>query len=95
MFDDTKVQKPRTYDKDPNKAPSWAKPATKCNYKMAQYHGMMKCIDDNVGKLIAALKERGLYDDTIFIFTADHGDLRGEHHLQNKGKPKEASAKIP
>ena len=62
---------------------------------MARYHGMIKCIDDNVGKLIAALKERGLYDDTIVIFTADHGDMRGEHGRQNKGVPMEASGKIP
>lgn len=95
MFDDALVQKPRTYDKDAASAPSWAKPQQRCPWKMAQYHGMMKCIDDNVGKLVAALKERGLYDDTILVFTADHGDMRGEHRRQNKGVPMEASGKIP
>ena len=95
MFDDSVVQKPRTYDKDAASAPSWAKPQDRCQWKMAQYHGMMKCIDDNMGKLIAALKERGLYDDTILIFTADHGDMRGEHRRQNKGVPMEASGKLP
>ena len=95
MFSDDKIEAPRTFGKDPDKAPSWAKPAKNTKYPMAQYHGMMKCIDDNMGKLIEALKERGLYDNTIVIFTADHGDLRGEHGLQNKGKPMEASAKIP
>lgn len=94
MFDDANVQKPRTYDKDAASAPSWAKPQAKCPWKMAQYHGMMKCIDDNVGRLIAALKERDLYDNTILIFTADHGDMRGEHRRQNKGVPMEASGKI-
>ncbi|NNE91955.1 MAG: sulfatase [Verrucomicrobiales bacterium] len=94
-YSDEKVQKPVTFDKDANSAPSWAKPQQKCNYKMASYHGMMKCIDDNVGKLIAALKERGIYDNTILIFTADHGDMRGEHRRQNKGIPLEASAKVP
>jgi len=95
MFDDSLVQKPRTYDKDAGTAPSWAKPQNRCQWKMAQYHGMMKCIDDNVGKLIAALKERDLYDNTILIFTADHGDMRGEHRRQNKGVPMEASGKVP
>ncbi|MEM9017383.1 MAG: sulfatase-like hydrolase/transferase [Verrucomicrobiota bacterium] len=95
MYDDADVEKPRTYDKDPEVSPSWAKPEKKCHWKMAQYHGMMKCIDDNVGRLIAALKERGLYDNTVFVFTADHGDMRGEHHRQNKGVPMEASGKIP
>ncbi|MDF1658015.1 MAG: sulfatase [Verrucomicrobiales bacterium] len=95
MYDDADVQKPRTFDKDPDSAPSWAKPEPKCHFKMAQYNGMMKCIDDNVGRLIAAMKEAGVYDNTIFIFTADHGDMRGEHHRQNKGVPMEASGKIP
>ena len=56
---------------------------------------MVKCIDDNVGKLVASLKRAGLLDRTIIVFTADHGDLRGEHHRQNKGVPYEASAKVP
>lgn len=95
MFSDDKVQKPRTYDKDAKSSPSWAKPQDKCPWKMASYHGMMKCIDDNVGRLIDALKERDLYDNTILVFTADHGDMRGEHRRQNKGVPMEASGKIP
>lgn len=95
MFDDSVVRKPRTFDKNAETAPSWAKPTPKCHHKMAQYHGMIKCIDDNVGRIIAHLEERGLLDDTILIFTADHGDMRGEHGRQNKGVPLEASAKVP
>jgi arylsulfatase A-like enzyme len=95
MFDDSVVEKPRTYDKPREGVPSWAMPAKNCGYKMAQYHGMMKCIDDNVGRIIAVLEEKGILDDTILVFTADHGDMRGEHGRQNKGVPMEASAKIP
>lgn len=95
LFSDKDVQMPRTFDKPHKDVPGWAMPEKKCNYKMASYHGMIKCIDDNVGKLVAALKERGIYDNTILIFTADHGDMRGEHHRQNKGVPMEASGKIP
>ncbi|MDF1811447.1 MAG: sulfatase [Verrucomicrobiales bacterium] len=95
MFDDSLVEKPRTYNRDPKTSPTWAMPAKRCPWKMAQYHGMMKCIDDNVGRIIAHLKEKGLYDNTILIFTADHGDMRGEHGRQNKGVPMEASGKIP
>ncbi len=95
MFSDEKVEAPRTHGKDLKSSPSWARPEKNCNYKMAQYHGMVKCVDDNVGKLIEALKERELYDNTILIFTADHGDMRGEHGRQNKGVPMEASAKVP
>ena len=95
MFDDKVLEKPRTFDKDATQSPSWAKPSPKCHYKMAQYHGMMKCIDDNVGRLTRHLEKLGLLDNTILIFTADHGDMRGEHHRQNKGVPLEASAKVP
>ena len=95
MFDDTVVEKPCTFEKNGKQAPNWAKPTPKCHYKMAQYHGMMKCIDDNVGRITRHLEKLGLLDDTIFIFTADHGDMRGEHHRQNKGIPLEASAKVP
>ncbi len=95
MLDDKDSEMPRTFDKSTEGVPSWAQPADQCNYKMAAYLGMMKCIDDNVGRILAALRERNLIDDTIVIFTADHGDLRGEHHRQNKGVPLEASAKVP
>jgi arylsulfatase A-like enzyme len=56
---------------------------------------MVKCIDDNVGKILAALRTGELLDHTIVVFTSDHGDLRGEHGRQNKGVPYEGSAKIP
>lgn len=95
MFSDDDVEKPRTFDKDTDGVPKWAMPEKNCHYKMAQYHGMMKCIDDNVGRIIAALREKGILDDTIVVFTADHGDMRGEHGRQNKGVPMEASAKVP
>jgi uncharacterized sulfatase len=62
---------------------------------MAGYYGMVKCIDDNVGKIRDALRSSGLMDNTIIVFTSDHGDLRGEHHRQNKGVPYEGSARIP
>ncbi len=95
MFDDSIVEKPRTYGKATEGVPSWAQPQPRCGYKMASYHGMIKCIDDNVGRLMDALRTRNLLENTILVFTADHGDMRGEHGRQNKGVPMEASAKIP
>ncbi|WP_394657545.1 sulfatase-like hydrolase/transferase [Halosquirtibacter laminarini] len=51
------------------------------NFKDAksQYYGMVKCIDDNVGKVIKTLKDKGIYDNTIIVFTTDHGEYMGEH----------------
>ena len=62
---------------------------------MPRYFGMVKCIDDNVGKILDALKTAGVLDNTIVIFTSDHGEMAGEHSLINKGYPYEASARIP
>ena len=62
---------------------------------MALYFGMVKCIDDNVGRLLAALETEGMLENTVVVFTSDHGDLCGEHHRDNKGNPYEASARVP
>lgn len=62
---------------------------------MVKYFGMVKCIDDNVGRIMTFLKDQKLLDNTIVIFTSDHGDMCGEHHLTNKGVPLDASARVP
>lgn len=51
----------------------------------ANYYGMIALIDHNVGRLINALREEDLLDDTLIIFTSDHGDLLGDHGLYLKG----------
>lgn len=84
--------------------PAWARPLNKMDHNEAegfdpnslrQYFGMVKHIDDSVGRVLKFLDENGLADHTIVIFTADHGDMFFEHNRRNKGVPYEASAKIP
>ena len=94
MYQGQTYEVPRTFDKPTDNLPNWGKPAGGFN-GMASYYGMVKCIDDNVGKILDSLRKHDLMDNTIVVFTADHGDLRGEHHRQNKGVPYEGSAKIP
>ena len=62
---------------------------------MSRYFGMIKCIDDNVGKILKALRDAGVLEKTIVVFTSDHGDMCGEHGRNNKGIPEEGSARIP
>ena len=94
LYKDQKARAPVTFNVKAEGLPSWAKPSG--GFKgMAHYFGMVKCIDDNVGRMISALRENGLLEKTIVVFTSDHGDLRGEHHRQNKGVPFEGSARIP
>lgn len=54
--------------------------------RMAQYCGMIRCIDDNVGRILAALRDSGQLDNTIVLFTSDHGNYMGEHGLYNKNQ---------
>ncbi len=100
MYDDVEVPIPATLNKTAEQTPGWAateRGASENNLKkiMPKYYGMVKCIDDNVGKILDALREEGLLKNTIVVFTADHGDLCGEHGRLNKGVPYEGSAKIP
>jgi arylsulfatase A-like enzyme len=47
--------------------------------------GMIACIDDAVGQVLKALDASGRRDDTVVIFTSDHGDHLGDHRLMLKG----------
>lgn len=94
MFDHQEYAQPRSGKKPDEGLPSWGQ-KEKSKYNQSKYYGMVKCIDDNVGKILKFLEEGGLLDKTIVVFTADHGDLRGEHGRHNKGVPYEGSARIP
>lgn len=48
-------------------------------------YAMVDLIDKGVGKILDALKESGALEDTVIIFTADHGELMGDHGLWLKG----------
>ena len=63
--------------------------------KKASYCSMIKLIDDNVGKIIKALKKRNILSNTLIVFTTDHGDYMGEHGLMGKMKMHEAAYHIP
>lgn len=51
----------------------------------AHYYGLIELIDDQVGRVLASLKENGLDEDTIILVTADHGEALGDHHMWGKG----------
>ncbi len=100
MFKASQVSVPSTLHKTKEQTPGWAPPQQNLTARslrkiMPSYYGMVKCIDDNVGRILAALRKNGILDRTIVVFTSDHGDLCGEHKKLNKGVPYEGSAKIP
>jgi len=51
------------------------------------YMAFVTQVDDQVGKLISKLKEVGIYEDTIIVFTSDHGEYLGDHGRIQKGMP--------
>ncbi len=62
---------------------------------LKHYFGMVKHIDDSVGRILDRHEEYGELDNTIVIFTSDHGEMFGEHGRQQKGNPYEASTRVP
>ena len=50
----------------------------------AATYGMIEMIDDGVGRILRRLDELGATDDTIIVFTSDHGDMMGDHGLMLK-----------
>ncbi|MDQ8730467.1 alkaline phosphatase family protein [Bradyrhizobium sp. LHD-71] len=59
------------------------------------YMGLIRQIDDQLGRLFAFMRERGLMDNTLIIFTSDHGDYLGDHWLGEKDLFHEPSVKVP
>nr|WP_297275225.1 sulfatase-like hydrolase/transferase [uncultured Agathobaculum sp.] len=56
---------------------------------------MIKLIDDQIGLTLDLLEERGMLDDTLILFTSDHGDMLGDHYLLQKGVPWRQAVNVP
>lgn len=54
-------------------------------HMIANYYGMISLIDHNVGRILTTLDELGLSEDTLVVFTSDHGEYLGDHGLVLKG----------
>lgn len=61
----------------------------------ALYYGAVTWVDDMVGRMLGSLEANGLADETIVLFTSDHGDNLGSHHQWNKCMLLEESIRIP
>lgn len=59
------------------------------------YYACITHLDHQIGRLIQALVEHQLYDNSIIIFTSDHGEELCDHHLFRKSRPYEGSTHIP
>ncbi|MHC4564328.1 MAG: sulfatase family protein [Planctomycetota bacterium] len=52
---------------------------------LAKYWAQIELIDENVGRMLEVLEETGQREDTVVIFTSDHGEMAGDHGLNKKG----------
>ena len=74
-----------------------AEPVTEVQARNARhaYFGAIAYIDDNLGRLIQALRSSGLADDTIVMLTSDHGEMLGERGLWYKMSFFEGASRVP
>ncbi len=62
----------------------------------ANYHGMLRMIDDSVKDVVGHLEQKNLIENTVIVFLSDHGDFVGEYGLMRKGPElPEALTRIP
>lgn len=61
----------------------------------AGYYACISHLDNQIGRLIMALEDDGILDDTVIMFCADHGELLGDHHTFRKTRPYQGSIHIP
>ena len=61
----------------------------------AYYHALMDLLDDQVGRILEVMDRRGLWENTLVLFTSDHGEMRGDLGLYSKGNFYEPVTRVP
>jgi len=59
------------------------------------YYAAISYVDEQLGRVLEALEKRGELENTLIVYTADHGDMMGDQHMWRKCRPYEGSARIP
>ncbi len=107
LIDPSEIELPKTFN--PTDLPDWAIEGQKSSQFglneenreeklkkfLASYYGEVKLIDDSVGRIVQGLKDNGQYENTLIVFTTDHGEYAGEHGLQHKNLLYETAYRIP
>ncbi|VGO22325.1 arylsulfatase [Pontiella sulfatireligans] len=68
---------------------------TETHDSRAAYYASITHVDEKIGEVLQVLEERGELENTLILFTADHGDMMGDHHHWRKVYAYEPSAHIP
>jgi len=70
-------------------------PTAQAKRWVKHYFAAVTGIDEHLGRILACLKEQDLEDNTIVVFTSDHGDMMGSHDLMHKNQIYEESFGVP
>lgn len=70
-------------------------PKERLKHAMAAYYALITHVDHQLGRFLQMLYEYGEMNNTIIMFTSDHGEMLGDHHLFHKIVPYEGSARVP
>ena len=103
MYPWAKMPLPPNFSHDLKWAPYRLRAATMASYHDPErirrftsiYYGMVKEVDDQIGRLLRKLDDLGLAQNTLVIFTADHGEMLGSHGLVSKMVFHEESVHVP
>jgi len=77
------------------KLANWPRTPDEIRQHLADYYGIISHLDEQVGRILQALAERGLLENTIILFTSDHGLAVGQHGLLGKQNLYEHSMRPP
>ncbi len=75
----------------------WYDLATEAGWRQmtAAYRGLCTLVDDQLGRILGAIEQAGIADNTIVVFTSDHGEMMGSHRLLGKGVMYQESVRVP
>lgn len=79
----------------PNIPPAGTEMGDYYRANIRNYYAMVTGVDHQFGRILFALSDAGLAQDTIVVFTSDHGNCLGIHHKISKGVPHEESVRVP
>ena len=92
---------PRQHPNDPQRSPKgrpecrWKDDVTLIQRWISYYWGLVTLIDDEVGRILKVLDDRGLRDNTLIAFVSDHGEMAGDYNLFGKGNFYEETIRVP
>ncbi len=106
LYEDEEIALPRVpQDENPHPVTQWLNthhgidqfPPDEETIRLSRraYYAMISHLDAYLGEIVAELKHLGLYDDTILLFTSDHGDMLGERRMWFKRSFYEGSLQVP